>query len=260
MSSWQIVHSCGHERFVRLSGSRASQAWYADKQASRPCRDCWISARHAASRAEGEAALTKLDATPRPLAALEGSAKQIQWAEQIRAKALVGLDGHRQDLEHVATVAQSALARITTAAWFCDRGRATPYTVAAAAVGWWLAEDTTTCLSLLTTEVAGAVAAEALCRHEAGDPYDVAYYGPWELARAALAGWKQWHSTRNPLREKDLPAAVLFQAILAAWPELRAEVLRELARNGLDDLPVSEALSDRFTRRTFGEAYDGART
>jgi hypothetical protein len=148
---------------------------------------------------------------------------------------------------------RAALARITSAAWFCDRGRIATAHVAASAVGWWLVESRETCLSLLTTEVARVVAAEALAHHEAGDPYDVSFCGPWELVRALAAAWRTWRETLNPARERgNLTARDLYHAVIERYAELRAEVLGEALRFGVG-LTVPDEISPRLTRHAFNE-------
>lgn len=81
MSKYHITHSCGHSRTYNICGTdvhgeRGRKAkWYA----SQPCPDC--------RRAEENAAAAQSN-REKGLPQLEGSPKQIAWAETIRCAAV----------------------------------------------------------------------------------------------------------------------------------------------------------------------------
>lgn len=86
MSKHHITHSCSHTATHNLVGNRSSREWRANKLAGEPCSVCWQAARDAARAAESAAAASASAAQGLP--ALDGSPKQIAWAESIRAAAL----------------------------------------------------------------------------------------------------------------------------------------------------------------------------
>ncbi|MFB6814348.1 hypothetical protein ACFCV8_07360 [Streptomyces sp. NPDC056347] len=82
MARYQITHSCGHEATVQLSGSRRDREWRAGKEEERPCRECWQKERDREREEERRAAVEA--AGREGLPELEGSPKQVAWAETIR--------------------------------------------------------------------------------------------------------------------------------------------------------------------------------
>ena len=81
MAKYEINHICGHVETVQIYGTNVHgererrAAWLASK----PCPEC-------ERRAKAEAARAKADEMGLP--ELTGSAKQVAWAEDIRAKAV----------------------------------------------------------------------------------------------------------------------------------------------------------------------------
>lgn len=85
MAMYDIKHSCGHVVRANITGPEAKRPARADYLRSIPCDAC----RAAAKAAEVAAANTDLPA-------LEGTPKQIAWAEALRAKALEGARQEQQ--------------------------------------------------------------------------------------------------------------------------------------------------------------------
>lgn len=90
MAKYTIIHSCGHESIVRLTGRTRDREWQIERMEGRLCEECWH-AEQARKRAEENAAAATANAEA-GLPALVGSEKQVAWAETIRAQKLATLD------------------------------------------------------------------------------------------------------------------------------------------------------------------------
>ena len=105
----RITHICGHEQDHYLIGEYAADC---DRQAARlarqKCRSCSEVATTLA-HCEREAAIAGLT-----LAALEGSAKQVAWAETIRAKRLAAL-------QRTHKAAAESMAHVSDARWWIEQ-------------------------------------------------------------------------------------------------------------------------------------------
>ena len=108
----RITHSCGHEQAHTIMGTFAADC---DRQAARlarqKCRPCYVVAKKAVDDAQAEQDMAVVAEIT--LVALDGSAKQVAWAETIRVKRIAALrrTGH-------GGVAQ--LAGIAEAKWWID--------------------------------------------------------------------------------------------------------------------------------------------
>lgn len=81
-----VTHSCGHQQSHALFGTFAADVEReARRLARRTCSACYREKRTHAAQAD-TALLLDL-----PLAPLEGSAKQVSWADTIRAKRMAAL-------------------------------------------------------------------------------------------------------------------------------------------------------------------------
>ena len=90
MSKETIHHSCGHTSIANIVGNVNTRKRRAIWMGEKPCPDCERASFDAARKAESEAsAKANADAG---LPALEGTPKQIAWAESIRASALAHPD------------------------------------------------------------------------------------------------------------------------------------------------------------------------
>lgn len=86
MAKYTITYKCGHTEEMQLFGKMADRdrkiAWYAEQD----CPECKAAAARAAAKERG-------------LVELEGTAKQIVWAEQIRDKFLELSEQIKKQLE-----------------------------------------------------------------------------------------------------------------------------------------------------------------
>lgn len=76
MAQYNIHHTCGHEETVQIYGTNVhgERQRKAEWLESKPCRDCEREAMRAENLADA--------------AELEGSEKQVSWANDLRAKAI----------------------------------------------------------------------------------------------------------------------------------------------------------------------------
>lgn len=85
MALYEIRHSCGHTVETQIYGTNVhgEREREAERMAARPCPECRWAAEEARRRAaNAEAARANAEAG---MAALDGSPKQVAWAEGIRA-------------------------------------------------------------------------------------------------------------------------------------------------------------------------------
>ena len=112
----RITHSCGHEQEHYIIGEYAADY---DRQATKLSRGKCVACRTQAAALI--ASQNRAAALEFGLAALQGSPKQIAWAETIRVKRLPALRQHDSE-------AALAVAQVTDARWWIDR-RSEPDTV-----------------------------------------------------------------------------------------------------------------------------------
>lgn len=118
MSRRSITHACGHVLEWDLRGSNATRDRRAEAIGARLCDDCWRAQQLAESKASAAAATQQIEGLWE-LPPLEGSAKQIAWATDLRAQTLGKLDTFLKGLEPFEQVMllgliQDLLARPTT--------------------------------------------------------------------------------------------------------------------------------------------------
>lgn len=131
MAKYYVTYKCGHEATVQICGTNVhgerekKAAWYGTID----CPKCQAANTVKANRDAG-------------MASLEGSEKQVAWAEDIRGEILPELDHERQECaEHGATDVQLAqidavlawLKGQKSSAWWIDH-KFTPHTALRAAV------------------------------------------------------------------------------------------------------------------------------
>ncbi len=88
MANYRMQHACGHTVDHNLTGPTSRREWLAGSMANDNCKDC--------QRAEANAKATSKNQEA-GLPALEGSEKQISWAESLRAKRVKQLASLRED-------------------------------------------------------------------------------------------------------------------------------------------------------------------
>ena len=83
---YEITYSCGHEDMIELFGPTKTREWILKKEAEKICPNCQAEERTRLSAQAAERA-AKMD-----LPKLQGSPKQIQWAETLRMEFVNGID------------------------------------------------------------------------------------------------------------------------------------------------------------------------
>lgn len=84
MAKYALTYDCGHNGEVQIVGPTKDRAYKLARMSERDCPAC-AAAKRTAARATENATAAQANAG---LPALEGSEKQVAWAETIRAKAL----------------------------------------------------------------------------------------------------------------------------------------------------------------------------
>lgn len=131
MSKHKITYACGHSDDVQIYGPYSGRDAQAERLAQKLCPACY-QAKLAAERAAESAAAAE-QAKSSGLPSLTGSAKQIAWAESIRAKAAAQLaelsaklDAAPATANHAAIaiareIISSTLAQTDARAWIDSR-------------------------------------------------------------------------------------------------------------------------------------------
>jgi hypothetical protein len=79
MAKYTITRSCGHEETIQIFGKVANRDGIARFESRKPCECCRFAKRDADNAAAAESNQSA------GLPTLRGSAKQVAWAESIRA-------------------------------------------------------------------------------------------------------------------------------------------------------------------------------
>lgn len=133
MAKERITRSCGHAEEINLFGPYAERQRRREYEARRLCRACWARRREevGAAAADSNAAAG--------LPPLEGTERQIAWAEQIRAGIIArDLAGVRTALARIADPEQRQLAERWLAAVLGQRE-----------AGWWIDRRGRTILDMM---------------------------------------------------------------------------------------------------------------
>ena len=148
MAHYDISHTCGHDERIELFGPTRERERRIEWLQERPCTECWKKERAAEAEARknkeaamivekfGSDAAEALNALSNASCTLEGSAKQVAWAEDIRAKCIAEIIDRLHSLvariPGKVTAQQSAdftvrckaiasvIANETSAAWWID--------------------------------------------------------------------------------------------------------------------------------------------
>ena len=142
MAHYDITHACGHDERIELFGKTSERERRIEWLQERPCTECWKKERAAEAEAAmiveklGDEAADAVNALSNASCTLEGSAKQVAWAEDIRSKCIARALDRLRDLAArlpgEATAQQSAalaarcnalasvIASKTSAAWWID--------------------------------------------------------------------------------------------------------------------------------------------
>ncbi len=84
MAKYQITRTCGHVETVNIVGPGKDRPRKAAREANRLCHACYVAEQQAA-------AIAAAPEVSADLPALTGSAKQITWADALRASGIVEL-------------------------------------------------------------------------------------------------------------------------------------------------------------------------
>lgn len=148
MAHYDITHTCGHDERIELFGKTSERERRIEWLQERPCTECWKKERAAEAEARrnkeaamiveklGNDAAEAINALSNASCTLEGSAKQVAWAEDIRSKCIAQAIDQLRDLAArlpgKATAQQSAalavrcnaiasvIANKTSAAWWIE--------------------------------------------------------------------------------------------------------------------------------------------
>jgi len=130
MAKYSVKHSCGHTVEIQLCGKGTERTRKLEWLATQDCPACEKAARDAKHNAANAAAAQANASAGLP--ALQGSDKQIAWAETIRAGYMPGLQAKLAEMQAKVTPENAAIAAqaigITesiinnqSAAWWIDR-------------------------------------------------------------------------------------------------------------------------------------------
>lgn len=148
MAHYDITHTCGHDERIELFGKTSERERRIEWLQERPCTECWKKEREAEAEARrnkeaamiveklGSDAADAINAIFNAACTLEGSAKQVAWAEDIRVKCVTEIIDRLHNLvariPGKLTAQQSAeftvrcnayasvIANETSAAWWID--------------------------------------------------------------------------------------------------------------------------------------------
>lgn len=147
MAHYDAKYSCGHEERIELFGKTSERERRIEWLQERPCTECWKKERAAEAEARrnkeaamiveklGNDAAEAINALSHATCTLEGSAKQVAWAEDIRSKCIAQAFDQLRDL--VACIPGKATAQQSAA--FAARCKAIASTIAnKSSAAWWI--------------------------------------------------------------------------------------------------------------------------
>ncbi|MCB4887065.1 hypothetical protein KZO96_04135 [Bifidobacterium pseudocatenulatum] len=147
MAHYDITHTCGHDERIELFGKTSERERRIEWLQERPCTECWKKERAAEAEARknkeaamiveklGNDAAEAINALSHATCTLEGSAKQVAWAEDIRAKCIA--QAFDQARNTVARIPGKATAQQSAA--FAARCNAIASTIAnKTSAAWWI--------------------------------------------------------------------------------------------------------------------------
>lgn len=165
MAHYDITHTCGHDERIELFGKTSERESRIEWLQERPCTECWKKERKAEAEARknkeaamiveklGNDAADAINAISNATRTLEGSAKQVAWAEDIRAKCVTEILDRLHNL--VARIPGKATAQ--QSAEFTARCKAIASVIAnETSAAWWI-ENRDDTLKAVTSEAREAI-------------------------------------------------------------------------------------------------------
>lgn len=147
MAHYDVTHACGHDERIELFGKTSERERRIEWLQERPCMECWKKERAAEAEARknkevamivealGNDAAEAVNALSNATCTLEGSAKQVAWAEDIRTKCIDQLLSQVRNL--VARIPGKATAQQSAA--FAARCNAIASMIAnETSAAWWI--------------------------------------------------------------------------------------------------------------------------
>lgn len=98
MSKYTITRACGHTETIQIYGPTKDREWKAECESQKVCAVCY--AAEQAHKREAENKVAAAFSVEQCLPALEGTPKQIAWAEKIRAEVAKSLFAMREKLQN----------------------------------------------------------------------------------------------------------------------------------------------------------------
>ncbi len=126
MAIWTIEFGCGHTHDKELHGPESSQEWFAEMLTTKPCDECWKKEGKEKKQQEYDKENKESIewAQQRELPNLNGSEKQIPYANTMRKKLIVNIESHLNGwVALYGEKVHAALCKIyeeTTAKWWID--------------------------------------------------------------------------------------------------------------------------------------------
>lgn len=165
MAHYDITHTCGHDERIELFGKTSERERRIEWLQERPCTECWKKERKAEAEARknkeaamiveklGNDAADAINAISNATRTLEGSAKQVAWAEDIRTKCITEIIDRLHNL--VARIPGKATAQ--QSAEFAARCKAIASVIAnETSAAWWI-ENRDDTLKAVTSEAREAI-------------------------------------------------------------------------------------------------------
>lgn len=147
MAHYDITHTCGHDERIELFGKTSERERRIEWLQERPCTECWKKERAAEAEARknkeaamiveklGDEAADAVNALSNATCTLEGSAKQVAWAEDIRSKCIAQIIDQVRKL--VARIPAKATAQQSVV--FAARCNALASVIASkTSAAWWI--------------------------------------------------------------------------------------------------------------------------
>ena len=94
MAKYDVTYTCGHTGIIDLWGKSRDRKWRLDREEEKRCPDCWKKQQDEEREKENAAAIAENQAAGLP--PLEGTEKQVPWAEAIRSKSLKKIEAYLQ--------------------------------------------------------------------------------------------------------------------------------------------------------------------